>query len=161
MNFSTLVSSVVVSLALSSAASAQWSSGGFNVGVGGSYGKYKVSETGPNGQTYNRTVTNNNLSWGVGLGGSSTNYPAYGGYGMGGYGMGGYGGGWGYGGYGYGAAALGAGLAVGAIAGAIAASNQPYYGYGYYDAPRVVQKKQIIIRNSPGARVIEQDIFDW
>ena len=79
------------------------------------------------------------------------------------YGGWGYGYGWGYGGYGYGAAALGAGLAVGAIAGAIAASNQPYYyGYGgYYDAPRVVQKKQIIIRNSPGARVIEQDIFDW
>jgi hypothetical protein len=70
-------------------------------------------------------------------------------------------GGWGYGGYGYGAAALGAGLAVGAIAGAIAASNQPYYYDGYYAAPRVVQKKQIIIRNSPGARVIEQDIFDW
>lgn len=83
--------------------------------------------------------------------------PMYGGYYPGFYG------GWGYGGYGYGAAALGAGLAVGAIAGAIAASNQPYYG-GYYDgyaAPRVVQKKQIIIRNSPGARVIEQDIFDW
>jgi len=74
-------------------------------------------------------------------------------------------GGWGYGGYGYGLGMMGAGLAVGALAGAaIAASNQPYYGgyYGdYYDAPRVVQKKQIIIRNSPGARVIEQDIFDW
>jgi hypothetical protein len=56
---------------------------------------------------------------------------------------------------------MGAGLAVGALAGAaIAASNQPYYG-DYYDAPRVVQKKQIIIRNSPGAQVIEQDIFDW
>ena len=75
--------------------------------------------------------------------------------------LGPYYGGWGYGGYGYGAAALGAGLAVGAIAGAIAASNQPYYYDGYYAAPRVVQKKQIIIRNSPGARVIEQDIFDW
>ena len=73
-------------------------------------------------------------------------------------------GGWGYGGYGYGLGMMGAGLAVGALAGAaIAASNQPYYG-GYYDgyaAPRVVQKKQIIIRNSPGAQVIEQDIFDW
>lgn len=85
-------------------------------------------------------------------------------WGYGGY-YPGYYGGWGYGGYGYGAAALGAGLAVGAIAGAIAASNQPYYG-GYYGdyyapAPRVVQKKQIIIRNSPGARVIEQDVFDW
>jgi hypothetical protein len=87
--------------------------------------------------------------------------PYYGGWGYGGYGYG-YGG-WGYGGYGYGAAALGAGLAAGAIAGAIAASNQPYYyGYGgYYDAPRVTQRKQIIIKNSPGARVIEQDIFDW
>ena len=81
---------------------------------------------------------------------------------------GGYYPGWGYGdwggyygGYGYGAAALGAGLAVGAIAGAIAASNQPYYYDGYYAAPRVYQKKQIIIRNSPGARVIEQDVFDW
>ena len=126
MNFSTLVSSVVVSLALSSAASAQWSSGGFNVGVGGSYGKYKVSETGPNGQTYNRTVTNNNLSWGVGLGGSSTNYPAYGGYGMGGYGMGGYGGGWGYGGgYGYGGGCGYGGAMV-----------LPYYGGGCY--PTVV-----------------------
>ena len=86
-------------------------------------------------------------------------------WGWGGYYPGfGYGG-WGYGGYGYGAAALGAGLAVGALAGAaIAASNQPYYGGYYYDgyaAPQVVQKKQIIIRNSPGARVIEQDIFDW
>jgi hypothetical protein len=78
---------------------------------------------------------------------------------------GGYYGGWGYGGYGYGAAALGAGLAVGAIAGAIAASNQPYYGGyyggGYYAQPQVYQRKQIIIRNSPGARVIEQDVFDW
>ena len=115
MNFSTLVSSVVVSLALSSAASAQWGGGGFSVGVGGSYGKYKVSETGPNGQTYNRTVTNNSLNWGVGIGGSSYNYPAYGGYGMGGYG-----GGWGYGGgYGYGGAMV-----------------LPYYGGGC--APTVI-----------------------
>ena len=86
----------------------------------------------------------------------------YGGY-YPGFGYGGWGG-W-YGGYGYGAAALGAGLAVGALAGAaIAASNQPYYGGyydGYYAAPQVTQRKQIIIRNSPGARVIEQDIFDW
>ena len=86
-------------------------------------------------------------------------------WGYGGYYPGfGYGG-WGYGGYGYGLGMMGAGLAVGALAGAaIAASNQPYYGGYYYDgyaAPRVVQKKQIIIRNSPGARVIEQDIFDW
>jgi hypothetical protein len=89
MNFSTLVSSVVVSLALSSAASAQWSSGGFSVGVGGSYNKTTL----PNGQS----ITNNSLNWGVGLGGSSFNTP-YGGYGMGGYGLGGYGGGYGYGG---------------------------------------------------------------
>ena len=109
MNFSTLVSSVVVSLALSSAASAQWSSGGFSVGVGGSYNKTTL----PNGQS----ITNNNLNWGVGLGGSSMNYPAYGGYGMGGYGygMGGYG----MGGYGYGGAAV-----------------MPYYGGGCY--PTVV-----------------------
>jgi hypothetical protein len=80
---------------------------------------------------------------------------------------GGYGYGWGYGGWGYGAAA---GLAIGAIAGAaIANQTYPYYGGGYYyegyapavAAPRVYQKKQIIIRNSPGARVIEQDVFDW
>jgi len=83
-------------------------------------------------------------------------------WGYGGYYPGfGYGG-WGYGGYGYGLGMMGAGLAVGALAGAaIAASNQPYYYDGYYASPRVVQKKQIIIRNSPGARVIEQDIFDW
>ena len=57
---------------------------------------------------------------------------------------------------------MGAGLAVGALAGAaIAAGNQPYYYGDYYDTPRVYQKKQIIIRNSPGARVIEQDVFDW
>jgi len=112
MNFSTLVSSVVISLSLSSAASAQWSSGGFSVGVGGSYNKTTL----PNGQT----ISNNSLNWGVGLGGASTNYPAYGGYGMGGYGMGGYGGGWGYGGgYGYGGAVV-----------------MPYYGGGC--APTVV-----------------------
>lgn len=79
---------------------------------------------------------------------------------------GGWYGGWGYGGYGYGAAAVGAGLALGAIAGAAIASSSPYYDpyYApYYDpAPRrVYQRKQIIIRNSPGARVIEQDNFDW
>jgi hypothetical protein len=80
--------------------------------------------------------------------------PYYGGYG------------YGYGGWGYGAAA---GLAIGAIAGAaIANQTYPYYGgyyapvYGGYGAgPGVVQRKQIIIKNSPGARVIEQDIFDW
>lgn len=71
-------------------------------------------------------------------------------------------GGWGYGGYGGYYGMMGAGLAIGALAGAaIAASNQPYYGGGYYAQPQVVQRKQIIIRNSPGARVIENDIFDW
>jgi hypothetical protein len=76
-------------------------------------------------------------------------------------------GGWGgwYGGYGYGMAGLGAGLAIGALAGAAIAANQPYYGGyyggGYYAQPQVYQRKQIIIRNSPGARVVEQDIFDW
>ena len=85
------------------------------------------------------------------------------------WGWGGWYGGYGYGGYGYGAA-LGAGLAISALAGAaIAASASPYYNpyygpyYGDYYAPtpRVYQRKQIIIRNSPGARVIEQDNFDW
>lgn len=75
-------------------------------------------------------------------------------------------GGWGYGGYGAYYGMMGAGLAVGALAGAaIAASNQPYYGGyygGYYEAaPRVQQRRNIIIRNSPGAQVIEQDVFDW
>jgi hypothetical protein len=112
MNFSTLVSSVVVSLALSSAASAQWSSGGFSVGVGGSYNKTTL----PNG----RSITNNSLNWGVGLGGSSFNTP------YGGYGMGGYGGGWGYGGgYGYGGGCGYGGAMV-----------LPYYGGGCY--PTVV-----------------------
>jgi hypothetical protein len=78
----------------------------------------------------------------------------------GGYGYGGFGG-WGYGGYGYGAAALGAGLAAGVVAGAIASSAYGYgpaYGYAvpaYGSAPRV--KKNIIIKNSPGATVIEED----
>ena len=98
MNFSTLVSSVVMSLAISSSAVAQWSNSGFSVGVAGSYNKTTL----PNGQK----ITNNSLNWGVGLGGSSFNYPAYGGYGMGGYGMGGYG---------YGGAAV-----------------MPYYGGGCY-----------------------------
>jgi len=86
MNFSTLVSSVVVSLALTSAASAQWLGGssGISVGVGGGYSKTTL----PNGQS----ISNTNVNWGVGFGSSSgysTGYPAYGG---GGYGYGGYGG---------------------------------------------------------------------
>jgi hypothetical protein len=82
-----------------------------------------------------------------------------------------YYGGYGYYGYGYGAAAIaGAAIAGAAIA---AATSCPYYNGcyagGYYAAPvpvygggpTVVQRKQIIIKNSPGARVVEQDIFDW
>lgn len=93
MNFSTLVTSVVASLALTSAASAQWLGGGsgINIGVAGGYSK----TTFPNGQS----ISNTNVNWGVGMGSSSsygTGYPAYGGYGYGGYGYGGYGG------YGYG-----------------------------------------------------------
>ena len=81
---------------------------------------------------------------------------------------GGWGYGYGYGGYGYGVAALaGAAIVGGAIA---AATSCPYYngcyGYGYggyyaapvYGAgPSVVQRKQIIIKNSPGATVYEED----
>jgi len=88
----------------------------------------------------------------------------YGGWGYGGWGGYGYGG-WGYGG-GYGAAMLGAGLVGGIIGGALAA---PAYGYGYgyaapvygapvYAAPAAPRvKKNIIIKNSPGATVIEED----
>jgi len=82
MNFNTLVSSVVVSLALSASAFAQWGGSSLNMGIGGSYNRTTL----PNG----RSITNNNLSWGVGLGGASYNYPAYGGWGGG---WGGYGGG--------------------------------------------------------------------
>jgi hypothetical protein len=123
MNFNTLVASAVVTLSLTSIASAQWSNsgGGLNVGIGGSYGKFKdkISETGANGQTVSRTrtVTNNDFRWGVGMGGYSNTNNYGGGYGGGGF----YGGGVGYGaavmpyyGGGYGAAVM------------------PYYGGGCY-----------------------------
>lgn len=82
MNLTTIVSSFVAALALTSAASAQWASGGsgFSVGVGGSYTRTTL----PDGKVF----TNNNVNWGVGMG-SVQSYGA--GYGMGGYGMGGYG----------------------------------------------------------------------
>jgi len=106
MNFNTLGSVVLVSFAINTAASAQWtnSGSGMNIGIGGSYGKYKdkYTETGPDGNSVSRTrtVTNNDFRWGVGVGGySNTNSGYYGG----GYGGGYYGGGYGgYGGYGYG-----------------------------------------------------------
>ena len=93
-------------------------------------------------------------------------------------------GGWGYGGWGYGGAAI-AGMAVGGLlTGALLAQSYSYpYAYGYvpysyggvpaynypaygpvygtpvavpaYRAPAV--KKQIIIKNSPGAAVYEED----
>lgn len=83
----------------------------------------------------------------------------------GGYGYGGWGG-YGYGGYG---AAMGIGMGAalvgGMIGGAIASSAYaPAYGYGApvyaapgygYGAPRV--RKNITIKNSPGARVYEED----
>lgn len=88
----------------------------------------------------------------------------------------GYGGGYGWGGgWGYGGAMLGAGLVGGLIGGAIAGSAYgygPYYGgYGYYAPtyyypqyaypPRQRIKKNVIIKNSPGATVIEEDDFGW
>lgn len=88
----------------------------------------------------------------------------------------GYGGlGWGYGaGFGYSAAIAGIGIASAAIGAAAIANSYPYgYGYGYapvyaepvYVAPRAYAptvRKQIIIKNSPGARVYEEDdIFGW
>ena len=99
MNFNTLVASAVVTLSLTSIASAQWSNsgGGLNIGIGGSYGKFKdkISETGANGQTVSRTrtVTNNDFRWGVGVGGYSNTNNYGGGYGaavMPYYGGGGY-----------------------------------------------------------------------
>ncbi len=66
--------------------------------------------------------------------------------------LGGYYGPWGYGTWGY---------------APVVVPVQPYYAPVYeaapiYEAgPQIVQRKQIIIKNSPGARVIEQDIFDW
>jgi len=88
--------------------------------------------------------------------------PGYGwggGYGYGGYGWGGYG----YGGYGA-ALGIGAGAALlgGVIGGAIASQNYGY-GYGYapaYSYPRPV-RKNVIIKNSPGATVIQEDDFGW
>ena len=94
---------------------------------------------------------------------------------------GGWGGGWGYGGgwggYGYGGgwgyagAAAGAALLGGVIGGALAS---PYgYGYGYapaygyapsygYAPTQQKVQKNIIIKNSPGARVVEEDdFFGW
>ncbi len=81
----------------------------------------------------------------------------------------GYGGlGWGYGaGFGYSAAIAGIGIASAAIGAAAIANSYPYGGYGYapvYAAPayRPTVRKQIIIKNSPGARVYEEDdIFGW
>jgi hypothetical protein len=106
MNFMTLGSVAVVTLAINTAASAQWtnSGSGMNIGIGGSYGKYKdkYTETGPDGNSVSRTrtITNNDFRWGVGVGGySNTNSGYYGGgYGGGYYGGGYYGGGYGYGG---------------------------------------------------------------
>ena len=91
MNFSTLVSSVVVSLVLTASANAQWVGGGsgVNIGVGGSYSRATL----PNG----KTVTSNNVNWGIGLGSSSYYGGGYGGMGYGGMGYGGMG----WGGMGY------------------------------------------------------------
>jgi hypothetical protein len=93
---------------------------------------------------------------------------------------GGYGG-WGYGGgWGYTAAIAGIGLATGALAGAAIANSYPYGAYpyaGYYNRPAYyggyapvyaapvavptyrapTVRKQIIIKNSPGAQVYEED----
>ena len=104
MNFMTLGSVAVVTFAINTAASAQWtnSGSGMNIGIGGSYGKYKdkISETGPDGNTVSRTrtITNNDFRWGVGIGGY-------------------YGGG--YGGYGYGGGGCYGPVVI------------PYYGGGY------------------------------
>lgn len=123
MNFNTLGSVVLVSFAINTAASAQWtnSGSGMNIGIGGSYGKFKdkISETGADGNTVSRTrtVTNNDFRWGVGVGGYSNTSGGYYG-GMGGYDGYGYGGG-GYGGYGYGGGGCYGPVVI------------PYYGGGF------------------------------
>lgn len=88
-------------------------------------------------------------------------------------------GGYGYGGWGYGGGAAIAGMAVGGLlAGAMIAQTYSYpyaygapvyggYGYGYaptYAVPAyrpAPVRKQVIIKNSPGARVYEEDDFGW
>jgi hypothetical protein len=87
---------------------------------------------------------------------------------------GGYGG-WGYGGYGYGYGGYGAALGItagaallgGVIGGAMASQSYGYGGYyapGYYYPQQPVRRtirKNVIIKNSPGATVIEEDDFGW
>ncbi len=77
-------------LALASAASAQWSGYGVNAGFGGSYNRTSIS--GPNGGS--TTITNTSLGGGIGVGVAGGGYyggaPVYGG----GYGGGYYGGGY-------------------------------------------------------------------
>ena len=78
---------------------------------------------------------------------------------------GGYGGGWGYGGYGYGMGMMGAmgggALLGGVIGGAIASqSYAPAPVYVYPQNPRPT-RRQVIIKNSPGARVYEEEYQGW
>lgn len=84
-----------------------------------------------------------------------------------GYGYGGYGG-WGYGGYGYGYGGYGAAMGItagaallgGVIGGAIASQQYAAPVYAYPQQPRRV-RQQVIIKNSPGAQVYEENDFGW
>lgn len=83
MTLKTLI--VSSTLALASAASAQWSGYGVNAGFGGSYNRTSIS--GPNGGS--TTITNTSLGGGIGVGFGGGGYYG-GGYGGGGYYGGGY-----------------------------------------------------------------------
>lgn len=90
MNFTTLVSSVCVSLAITTAASAQWSSNGsvLNIGVGGVYGNGSRTVVGPNGQRFKDSYNTNTTAFNVGFGAAAANGNGYAPmYGGGGYGV--------------------------------------------------------------------------
>lgn len=98
-----------------------------------------------------------NAQWGWGGGWYGPGY----GYGYGGWGYGGYGYGYGYGGYGAAmGVAAGAALVGGVIGGAIASQQYAAPVYAYPQQPRRV-RQQVIIKNSPGAQVYEENDFGW
>lgn len=90
MNFTKIVSSIVLSLSMGSVANAQWSGSGLSVGIGGGWNQTNWSGNGGRGGS----VTNSYINGGIG-------YTQNSGYGGGGYYGGGGGGGYYGGGGGY------------------------------------------------------------